>query len=164
MGTYKEDKELKNIVDSAQKKGVIMVAAAGNNMTKQSVYPASYPGVISVGALNKEGGFTYTSNFGDYITLSAPGEEISTGVLDNDNQELKHSGTSGASTIVTSAAILIKMLNYDLSGNEIKNIFEKTSKNKGIRRHDKHYGWGILDIEATILYAEKNQSAVKEID
>lgn len=76
MGTYKEDKELKNIVDSA------------------------------------------------------PGEEISTGVLDNDNQELKHSGTSGTSTIVTSAAILIKMLNYDLSGNEIKNIFEKTSKNK----------------------------------
>jgi hypothetical protein len=57
----------------ARSKGLIVVAAAGNEPTGKLVYPAAYPGVIGVGALAPDGKAWKESNYGDFVTLSAPG-------------------------------------------------------------------------------------------
>ena len=58
---------------ACSEKGVVMIAAAGNDGKEQSNYPASYPGVISVGALNSDGSRASFSNYGPDVDVWAPG-------------------------------------------------------------------------------------------
>ncbi len=60
----------------AQSKGVLIVAAAGNNAQDNILFPAKLEGVISVGSLDKEGARSNTSNYGKGITEYQPGVEI----------------------------------------------------------------------------------------
>lgn len=72
-------------------KGKLVVAAAGNKNVQSKVYPAAYSTdpafpnnrVLSVGATGKlvSGDYDYackasTSNFGDWVTVTAPGEQV----------------------------------------------------------------------------------------
>lgn len=72
-GTETPSDFLANAVAFAQSRGVIVVAAAGNEPTGQPVYPAAYPGVLAVGALTPAGGLWDQSNYGDFVDLAAPG-------------------------------------------------------------------------------------------
>jgi thermitase len=53
--------------------GLIIVASAGNEPTGRPVYPAAYPSVIGIGALEPHGKTWENSNFGNFVTLYAPG-------------------------------------------------------------------------------------------
>ena len=57
----------------ASAKGLIIVASAGNEPTGKPVYPAAYPSVIGVGALAPHGKAWENSNYGNFVTLYAPG-------------------------------------------------------------------------------------------
>ena len=59
----------------AQSKGVLIVAAAGNDTSTAPEYPAAYPGVVAVGATNGAGRASF-SNYGPWVTLAAPGVNI----------------------------------------------------------------------------------------
>ncbi len=64
---------LETAVDYAAAKGLILVAAAGNEPTGKPVYPAAYENVIGVGALTPDGEPWSQSNYGDFVALYAPG-------------------------------------------------------------------------------------------
>jgi thermitase len=64
---------LETAIDYAAEKGLILVAAAGNVPTGKPVYPAAYENVIGVGALTPDGKPWKQSNYGDFVTLYAPG-------------------------------------------------------------------------------------------
>jgi serine protease len=55
---------------------IIVVAAAGNNASNAPHFPASYPGVISVSAIDDQGQRASFSNFGTNIAVSAPGVDV----------------------------------------------------------------------------------------
>ena len=58
----------------ASANGLILVAAAGNEPTGNPVYPAAYPSVIGVGALDPNGANKWiNSNYGSFVTFYAPG-------------------------------------------------------------------------------------------
>lgn len=57
----------------ASGKGLIIVAAAGNEPTGRPVYPAAFPSVIAVGAVGPDGKTWERSNDGDFVSLYAPG-------------------------------------------------------------------------------------------
>lgn len=57
----------------ATEKGLILVAAAGNEPTGKPVYPAAYDNVIGVGALTLNGEPWEKSNYGDFVAVQAPG-------------------------------------------------------------------------------------------
>ena len=57
----------------AQKRGAVLVAAAGNEPTGLPMYPASLPNVLSVGALTPDGNVWPQSNYGPTVKLAAPG-------------------------------------------------------------------------------------------
>ena len=64
---------LEYALDYASSKGLIIVAAAGNEPTGVPVYPAAYPSVIGVGALGPGGKTWEKSNYGDFVMMYAPG-------------------------------------------------------------------------------------------
>lgn len=62
---------------------LVFVAAAGNENTAELGYPASFPGVVSVGAISVKGNRASYSNFGSRIDVVAPGgdPDVDGGVL-----------------------------------------------------------------------------------
>ncbi|HEX8876358.1 MAG TPA: S8 family serine peptidase [Phycisphaerales bacterium] len=56
--------------------GVLVVASAGNESTSDPRYPASYPGVMSIAALDSSAALASFSNFGPLLSLSAPGVDV----------------------------------------------------------------------------------------
>lgn len=64
---------LEKVVRYATDNGLIVVAAAGNNPTGKPVYPAAYKNVIGVGALMPNGSVWDKSNFGEFVSVYAPG-------------------------------------------------------------------------------------------
>ena len=97
--------EVGNAVKEASDYGVALVAAAGNDDGGAVEYPAAYPGVLSVGATDTQGGgFCSFSNRGEGLRLLAPGcdldgAEPATGAPNYDYWQ----GTSEASAIAAAA-------------------------------------------------------------
>jgi serine protease len=63
-------------ISNANIEGIIVIASAGNRATDSVRYPASYRGVIAVGAAEKNGVRANFSSYGHYMTLMAPGTDV----------------------------------------------------------------------------------------
>ncbi len=89
-----------NAIVAMQKRGVVFVAAAGNQgPTAPPAYPAAYSQVIAVTAVDRKmGGYRY-ANRGSYVDLAAPGVEIWTALPKS--KEGYRTGTSFAAPFVT---------------------------------------------------------------
>ena len=64
---------LESAMDYAGSKGLMIIASAGNEPTGKPVYPAAFPSVIGIGAIGRDGKPWDRSNYGDFVTLYAPG-------------------------------------------------------------------------------------------
>ncbi|MBU6153608.1 MAG: S8 family serine peptidase [Bdellovibrionales bacterium] len=69
-------KSVDEAMEFARKKGIIVVASAGNDSTQALVYPCLYSNVVCVGAHGPDGAFTHFSNYGPMVDLLAPGISI----------------------------------------------------------------------------------------
>jgi subtilisin family serine protease len=67
---------LRKAIEKAQSCGVVVVAAAGNSASQDPTYPAAWPGVISVGGLDREGRRSEWSNYGDWVRAWALGVDL----------------------------------------------------------------------------------------
>lgn len=67
---------LRQVIQEAQKKGILIVAAAGNDSTRALLRPCSYPGVICVAAHGPDGSLSHFSNYGSGVEVAAPGTNI----------------------------------------------------------------------------------------
>jgi hypothetical protein len=73
-GTETNSAFMEKAFQYASAKGMIIVAAAGNEPTGKPVYPAAYPSVIGVGALGPHGTTNWiNSNYGSFVAFYAPG-------------------------------------------------------------------------------------------
>ena len=66
----------KDMIDYAYSKGVVLIAAAGNENTAEKPYPAGYDNVLSVGATDELDNKASYSNYGDWVDVAAPGSNI----------------------------------------------------------------------------------------
>lgn len=67
---------LSNAIDYANSKGVVLVAASGNQNTNEKHYPAAYEPVIAVSSIGVDDKKSDFSNYGTWVDISAPGEGI----------------------------------------------------------------------------------------
>ena len=99
------DAVMASVVSKAVSAGVVLVAAAGNGGSAAAPsYPAAYPGVIAVTAIDANKQLYTRANRGDYISIAAPGVDVWVPV----GKGRYMSGTSFAAPFVA-AAIAQKM-------------------------------------------------------
>lgn len=104
----------------ALERGCTIFASAGNDGTNQLFFPASLPGVISVGASNRYDEPAQFSNTSLTVSLWAPGVGIPAPLPNNGWGVL--SGTSMASPVAAGVGALVKSMNSQLTSQQIRNI------------------------------------------
>lgn len=117
----KGEQALKEALDYAVKRNVIVVAAAGNEGTLGTSVITSHPWVIPVIACDLRGRPLNASNLGNSIGrrgLSAPGEGIVS--LGAEGQTLTLGGTSAAAPFVTGTVALLWSLFPSATATQIK--------------------------------------------
>lgn len=138
--------------------GIVVVAAAGNDYG-QSIYnyPASYPGVITVGATNDKKESAFFTTVGPSIDIVAPGEDVYAPIMDYQKQSTfgYMSGTSMASPIVAGVASLLLSKHPDLTPYQVKYILEKTATDLGDKGYDTTFGYGLVNPVAALQYDVK---------
>jgi len=80
------------VIQLAKKKGIIIVASAGNDGEEKLKYPAKYDGVLAIGNIDYRNRLHETSNYGEGMIYAAPGVNIKSAGL-QEVQE-KKTGTS----------------------------------------------------------------------
>jgi subtilisin family serine protease len=104
-------------VESAEEKGVLVVASAGNDYATDGefvYYPAAYETVFAVGSVNKkENAISKFSQRGDWVDIYARGEEITVKTLSGDKRESE--GTSYSAALVTARAARLLQQNKNLT-------------------------------------------------
>jgi serine protease len=169
VGTSQSSDALRDAVQYAHGKGVVIVAAAGNDGTASPVYPAVLPGVISVGATRFDGQTTYYSNYGPTLSVVAPGgdpnvDQNKDGVPDGILQQsfspdhpgqfgyYLRAGTSQAAPHVAGVAALVLAVHPEYTPDQVENAIEKTATDLGPPGRDDHYGYGLVNAAAAVNY------------
>lgn len=99
LGSEANSPILRDIIKEATSRGIILFAAAGNTPVTTAFYPAAYPEVMAVTAV-EHGQLAPYANRGDFVSLAAPG----TSVIYYQDQPYYVVGTSAASAFATGAA------------------------------------------------------------
>jgi len=137
--SYVQNTNLKDAVDYAYGKGIVLVCPAGNGDTSDKTYPAGYENVIAVaGTDHNDSRMNYydyhyptwiISNYGPWVDVAAPGQQIYTTtptyhVTLNDygfSQNYEYgTGTSASAPIVSGIAGLLLSKEPDLTPEQIK--------------------------------------------
>ncbi|MGB1206363.1 MAG: S8 family serine peptidase [Chitinophagales bacterium] len=128
--------------------GITCIAAAGNDASAIPMYPASYDGVISVGATNDDDEITYFSNFGATIDIMAPGQDILSTLAGADDAYGEFNGTSMACPFVSSVVGLMLCFDATLSPQDVENCLDDTAINIDAQNPDfvGQMGSGLIDV------------------
>ncbi|MDG1475767.1 MAG: S8 family serine peptidase [Vicingaceae bacterium] len=106
-GSFSYSQFGQDIVDYATiNKGCLVVGAVGNDNIESTFYPAGYKGVLSVANSNETDLKSASSNYGYYVDVSAPGENLWTTYPNGSFGQ--NGGTSMAAPIVSGGAALLK--------------------------------------------------------
>lgn len=144
MGSYGNSSIVKDAVDYALEKNVVIVAAAGNEGLETPSYPAAYEGVIAVGAVDRNGQHLAFSNSGENLDLGAPGFEIVSAWPDD--QFTSFSGTSAAAPIVAGAVAATMSQFGPLEAGPASELVLNHLDAAGAPGDDPEYGRGVLDV------------------
>jgi serine protease len=125
----------RDAIDAARDRGVLVVAAAGNESASSPSRPANCPGVIGVAALHQQGFKAGYSNFGSAVDLATVGGDDASGALGdsgilapgndgfttpNASAYFFYYGTSFSTPLVAGAASLMLSVNPDLTADQIE--------------------------------------------
>ncbi|MBE9167029.1 peptidase S8 [Pleurocapsales cyanobacterium LEGE 06147] len=167
LGGGGESRLLKEAIDHAYNKGVVIVAAAGNSNQNAAAYPARYPRVISVTATDAAGEKSPYSNYGAGVDIAAPGGSEAGKILQNtidpssgQSVFVGFQGTSMASPHVAGVAALIEASGVTEPEEVVKVL--KQSVRKVQEDPLNHFGAGHLDAGAAVKLALKGQITFRD--
>ncbi|SNS62845.1 Subtilase family protein [Bacillus sp. OK838] len=165
LGDTSYSEALNKAVQEAYKKGVLIVAAAGNegDMGKnvQRVYPAAYSHVISVAATDSRDKRASYSNYHSTVDIAAPGDDILSTLPDGKYGWM--SGTSMATPMVTGVAALIWSYEPKLNKSEVEYRLYDSAVDLGAKGKDIYYGNGRLNAKKALEMKTLTKPAVTAI-
>ncbi|WP_214781979.1 S8 family peptidase [Exiguobacterium sp. S3] len=121
-----ESRTLGYMMKYAHDRGVIVVAATGNDGQSRVSYPASSKYAISVGATNTFGVVSDYSNFGINVDVVAPGSKVAS--LVPDGNVVYMDGTSMATPHVAAVAALLKSNHPSLTVEQMRKLLRRTAQ------------------------------------
>ncbi|MFH8984511.1 type VII secretion-associated serine protease mycosin [Streptomyces varsoviensis] len=141
----KADSALERAVEKAIAANVVVVASAGNDgldgKVKQT-YPAAYPGVLAVGASDRNNERAAFSQSGDFVGVAAPGVEMVSTVPKGG--QCVDNGTSFSAPYVAGVAALVRAKHPDWTPQQVIAQIEQTAE-RAVNAHDRYIGWGVID-------------------
>ncbi len=160
LGSPMGSAALKQAVDSAYQKGVLIVAAAGNEGDKQGEgdtveYPARYDSVIAVAATDTEDRRANFSATGSWVEVAAPGKNIFSTYLNSQYKTL--SGTSMAAPYVTGNLALLKQALPKDTPDVLRDKLHKLTIDLAPVDQDTWYGWGLIQAPENTKELQKTE-------
>jgi len=173
LGGAPFDQDTQNLYNEVRAAGIMVVAAAGNQSSSTPLYPASYAGVISVGAVDAQRRLAAYSNTGSGIDVTAPGGNNSVdlngdgfpdgvlstgGIISNSGVNYVYSflnGTSMAAPHVAGVLALMKSVNPGLTPADIDSLLlaGALSDDLGAPGRDDLYGHGLINAQRAVRAA-----------
>lgn len=145
LGIKLDKNVIYDAVKYAYEKGVIIVAAVGNDGNDTIYYPAGYDEVIGVGSVGIAKEKSYFSQKNESVFVVAPGEKVKS--LKGTDEYILMQGTSQAAPLVTGAAAIMFSVDEDVTPQKFKELLKTTSADLGDIGKDNLYGWGLLNVE-----------------
>ena len=144
----------------AYQHGVVLVASSGNSGHDDArrhhgfapvSFPAEYPGVISVGALDSSGAAAGFSSNNLSVQVAAPGVHVP--AQGRDGLYWTVDGTSPACALVAGVAALIESRYRGISPAQVTEALTITAHNRSPGRYDERTGFGTVDAAAALRAA-----------
>jgi subtilisin family serine protease len=147
-----KDPLLERGLAAAAKRGIILIAAAGNAGPKSPpLYPAADRNVIAVSATDSSDKLFEASNRGSYLALAAPGVDV---LLPSPDEKYQvASGTSFAAAYVSGLAALIVERNPGVAPEVVRRILMDTALDLGPKGKDDQFGAGLANALAAVQAA-----------
>ncbi len=143
LGTYADTLLLSEAVRYASERGVLLVAAAGNEALETLAFPAAYSEVLAVTAVDAAGRHALFPNRSDAIDFAAPGVGIRVAGVEG-GAEL-FSGTSAAAPFVTGTLAGLMSGPDGLSAIQAVDRLRRTLNDAGAPGPDSYFGGGLVD-------------------
>ena len=138
---------MREAVTYAEEHDVLVIAASGNSeardISNQINYPAAYPTVLAVGAVNEQDQHESYSNYGPELDVVAPGRVYTTDVGGGFTVD---EGTSFAAPQVAGLAALIMKKYPHLTPQEVRHHIRATAVDVGPEGWDEWTGYGRIDV------------------
>ena len=151
IGGSSPSSTLQSAVNYAWSKGAVIFASAMNNSSSTPYYPAACANVVAVSATDVNDVFASFSNYGSWIDLSAPGNNILTTMRGGGYGYWY--GTSFSSPIVAATAALMLSVQPGLSNSALVSLLEQNSDDLGTPGWDQYFGFGRVNVSKAVLAA-----------
>ncbi|NCQ89656.1 MAG: peptidase S8 [Microcystis aeruginosa LG13-03] len=168
LGGGGETQVMKDAIEYAYSKGVVIVAAAGNADDNSAAYPARFPHVIGVSAVDASGNKAPYSNFGAGIDIAAPGgsdtgkiiQETIDPAQGGEPAFLGFQGTSMAAPHVAGVVALIKAAGIK-EPSAVLEVLQQSARKINDDPFN-HFGAGQLDAGNALQLALKGQITFRD--
>lgn len=142
---------LQQAINYAWSRNAVVIAAAGNNGNNVLFYPAACTNVVAVSATNASDVRPSWSNFGSYVDLSAPGENVLS--LQGASSYSSWNGTSFSSPITAGVVALMISANPGLSNQAVVDLLLRNADDIGSAGYDVYYGNGRVNAYRAVAAA-----------
>lgn len=137
-----ESPTLQAVIARAHARGVVLVAAGGNaGANAKPMFPAAYPEVIAVTAVDEAGSVYWRANRGSYLDFAAVGVNLQPCC---DLAQRPVSGTSFAAPQVAAALGAILQDAPQMSPDAARAQLRQEAVDLGPRGRDRIFGWGLV--------------------
>lgn len=158
LGTPFHDDYVREAIEAATAAGIVVVAASGNDGCECILYPARYPEVLAVGAIDTTLNYASFSSWGAELDLMAPGTNITSATWSSANPTAAYvsglAGTSFSAPMV--AGIITRMLSHQPSAVPLQLIGGLTENSNRLNLspsspHNHRFGFGALNAHKSYL-------------
>jgi len=146
LGLHRYTPYLQEIVDYAEQKGVLLVAAAGNE-GNDIKYPAAYKTVLAVGGIGANSAIVQESNHGPELDLVAPWEVYTTAL--GGKYQVNY-GTSMAAPQVAAVAAMVLAQHPNWTPAQVRNHLRQTAEDISVKGWDERTGYGLLRADRAV--------------
>lgn len=159
FGTLERSEILEKVLEEAEEKGILVVAAAGNQGEDGVDYPAAYDSTLAVGGVDHEGEVTDISAVGEEVDVVAPGEDIP--VESMFGMHTLAGGTSLAAPHVAAEAAILMQKDSSKPKDFIEGLIKDSANPVG---DSEEYGDGLIDIAYAMEEYDNYEDACEKGD